>query len=119
MQLRRSNSKRASSRRNRHTSSKDRDSTTTKGSMASSFLALMRSPNFCSRMVAMSGAFIVCLSCLGRGGEFLGAPGKGVLLLHGLDRIGIVQLRRQEREAGARRNRHVQRLAFRQVLHGP
>ena len=42
----------------------------------------------------------------------------GVLLLERLARVGVGQLGRQQGVAGARRDRHVDRLALGQVLHG-
>src|SRR5689334_15018491 len=104
MQLRNSNCRRGSFRRKRHTSSRSAASITTKGSIAPVFFDLMRLPNFSSRTAMMSaavmrGPLLGCPLRLGRRGAFLVALGELVLLLQRLDRIGVVQLRRQLRVA--------------------
>src|SRR5947209_4183347 len=116
MQLSRSNCVRGSSRRKRQTSTRSAAGTTTNGSMPSSVF-LTRSGNFSSRTAAISAGVMVTRSGFGRCGLFLGLAGEGVLLLDGLLRVGVAQLRRQKDVAGPRRDRHLQRLAARQVLH--
>src|SRR5687768_8695219 len=101
--------------------------------MASGFLSLMRSPNSASRREMISVGFMGCPrrgearhgparfceprlnSGLGWRGLFLGALGEFELLFHRLDRVGVVELRRQLHIAGPRGDGDFDGLVFGEV----
>src|SRR5207253_5770788 len=118
MQLGSSNFRRGSSRRNRQTSTRSPGSTVINGSTASDFLSLIRLPNFCSRTPTISAKVIVFFSPLAPRPSRLGRCGP-FLVLDG-ERVGlrvVVELGRQLHIAGARRDRYLDGLLFRQVAH--
>src|SRR5262245_20245731 len=124
MQLSMSNFSRGSSRRNRTTSGTSAASTTANGSMASSFLERMRSPNFDSSAAVISSAFIdfLLLPSPPRGeGRIASGLGRRRLLLVALgELVGLLQraqLIGQQRVAGAGRDRHLDRFALGQRVH--
>src|SRR6516162_5170415 len=131
MQLRISKRSAESSRKKRQTFARSAASTTTYGSMASVFFALILSPNSCSSAARISAGVIFHSQSFrparrgrlgrrlrfGRGSQLFVLLGKCVLFFGGLLGIGIAELGGQQYEAGPRRYGNVERLLLGQVLH--